>query len=109
MKNNKKFTAIPPKVVSEESRVQFIEGYKDHSGAIDSKTEKNVVDNSVLPWKNVNVRDDVYKLYGVRLQEEYVIKIKYIAALTGKPQQKIARDIMYKGINEIISKLAQER
>ena len=67
------------------------------------KIEKNI--ESFYPWQTDQVRSDVQKVFTVKLQEEYILKIKYISELTNKSQQKIVREIINSGIDEALKDL----
>lgn len=58
-----------------------------------------------LPWQDGKIRDDVQKVFSVKLPEEYLLKIKYVSEITNKSQQKIIRDIIKSSIDEILSSL----
>ena len=41
-------------------------------------------EEEMYPWKNPNIREDVHKVFTVKLQEEYILKIKFICKRSGK-------------------------
>jgi hypothetical protein len=58
-----------------------------------------------LPWQSAQVRQDVQKVFTVKLQEEYILKIKYISEQTNKSQQKIVREIISTTIDNMLKDL----
>jgi hypothetical protein len=88
-------SSIPPKKMVEDERLKFIKGANE----INSKS------NVELPWNDPKIREDVKKPLTLVLPESYVIKLKYISEKTNKAQQKIAREILNKGIDALIETL----
>jgi hypothetical protein len=58
------------------------------------------------PWEDAKVRDDVLKLYNLRLPEPYLLKLKYIAENTPASMQKFCLDVLLPAIDEKIKELA---
>ena len=90
MQNNK-ITSRPP---TAQSTAEFIKG-----------AEHGKTNDKDYPWQQPHVRADVQKILSLKIQEEYILKLKYISEKTNKSQQKIARDILYNGIDEILRTL----
>jgi hypothetical protein len=64
---------------------------------------KNANNKSVvLPWENDLIRDDVQKVFTVKLSEVYLLKIKYISEQTNKSQQRIIREIICREIDKLL-------
>ncbi len=59
----------------------------------------------IYPWQDASVREDVHKIFTIRLPEELLLKIKFISEKTNKSQQKIVREIISEEINKVISKM----
>jgi hypothetical protein len=59
----------------------------------------------LYPWQNSVVREDVQKVFTVKLPEEYILKIKFLSDKTNKSQQKIVREIICHEVNKLISQL----
>ncbi len=59
----------------------------------------------MYPWNNPSIREDVQKVFTVKLPEEYILKIKFISDKTNKSQQKIVREIVCHEIDKIIEGL----
>lgn len=57
------------------------------------------------PWNEDRVRQDVQKVFTVKLTEEYILKIKYISERTNKSQQKIVRGIITSNIDNILKEI----
>lgn len=63
------------------------------------------VKNKVYPWDEEHIREDVQKVFTVKLPEAYILKIKYISELTNKSQQKIVREIVSASVDEMLKEL----
>ena len=74
----------------------------------ETKTELKPVNKqtTIYPWTEKMVRDDVTKVYNLRLSEPYLLKLKYIAEHTPDSMQKfclnVLQDAIDMKINEII-------
>ena len=90
-----KMSSIPPKKIIEDERLKFIKGASD----------LNLKCNLEFPWNDPKIRDDVKKPLTLVLPESYIVKLKYISESTNKAQQKIAREILIKGIDSLIESL----
>lgn len=79
------------------------------SGADEKKTPKRSVKKRKpsYPWENINVREDVTKVYNLRLSEPYLLKLKYIAEHTPGSMQKFCIDIIEKEIEKKIEELTK--
>jgi hypothetical protein len=65
------------------------------------KTSSNEpIEEKFLPWKNSNVRSDVFKVFNLRLPEEYFIKLDYLAKSTKESKQKICLDAVISDIDK---------
>lgn len=98
MQNNK-ITSRPPTKKSVEDFI--LEAEK--KGEIIDKQKENTLKH--YPWENNQVRDDVQKVFTVKLPEAYILKIKYISEITNKSQQKIVREIICNELDVYIKKL----
>ena len=97
-----KMTSSPPRIEQQVEAVkEFISRAESHK--IDNSTHIEEKKN-LFPWEEEHVRKDLKKGVTINLSEEYAIKVKYISELTRISQQKILRDIIYKNIDEMISK-----
>ena len=69
--------------------------------------EKNNINpnKDLYPWEQENVREDVTKVYNLRLSEPYLLKLKYIAEHTPDSMQKFCLNIIQKEIDIKINKL----
>jgi hypothetical protein len=61
------------------------------------------------PWDEPKVREDVMKLVSLRLSEPYILKLQWLSEQTGKPQQKLLRDLVLPWIDEQIEKLSEAK
>ena len=62
-------------------------------------------DNKSYPWEDPRVRDDVLKLYNLRLPEAYLLKLKFIAEHTPDSMQKFCLDALLPAIDAKIEYL----
>ena len=79
------------------------------SGAEEKTAPKKAVKkrNSTYPWEEAVVRDDVTKVYNLRLSEPYLLKLKYIADNTPDSMQKFCKSILEKEIDKKIKELTK--
>lgn len=78
------------------------------SGA-EHKTAKNVQveKTTAYPWDEPGIREDVTKVYNLRLSEPYLLKLKYIAEHTPDSMQKFCLDVVQNAIDIKISALTK--
>lgn len=57
------------------------------------------------PWKAPGVRDDVTKIYNLRLPEPYLLKLKYISDHTPNSMQRFCIDVILPAIDAKIQEL----
>lgn len=62
---------------------------------------------AAYPWKEIGVRDDVTKVYNLRLSEPYLLKLKYIAEHTPDSMQKFCLNVLQDAIDEKIKELTK--
>jgi hypothetical protein len=60
-----------------------------------------------LPWEDPKVREDVLKVYNLRLPEPYLLKLKYIAEHTPDSMQKFCLDALLPAIDAKIEALTK--
>ena len=79
------------------------------SGAEEKTTTKKTVQKrkSSYPWENASVREDVTKVYNLRLSEPYLLKLKYIAEHTPDSMQKFCINVIEKEIDNKIKELTK--
>ena len=79
------------------------------SGAEEKTTAKKIVKkrSSSYPWEDVGVREDVAKVYNLRLSEPYLLKLKYIAEHTPDSMQKFCINVIEKEIDNKIKELTK--
>ena len=87
----------PPKITDKDMNA-FIEGAEKH---------RDVLEPEEHPWDAPEVRDDVLKLYNLRLPESYLLKLKYIAAHTPGSMQRFCLDALLPAIDEKIDRLTE--
>ena len=57
------------------------------------------------PWEERNLRDDVLKVYNLRLAEPYLLKLKYIAEHTPGSMHQFCIDALLPAIDKKIAEL----
>jgi len=62
---------------------------------------------SIYPWEDAVVREDVTKVYNLRLSEPYLLKLKYIAEHTPESMQKFCINVIEKEIDKKIKDLTK--
>jgi len=62
---------------------------------------------SVYPWEEPGIRDDVTKVYNLRLPEAYLLKLKYIAEHTPHSMQKFCLNVVQEAIDAKINELTK--
>ncbi len=79
------------------------------SGAEEKTAPKKTLHkrNSVYPWEDSNVREDVIKPYNLRLPEPYLLKLRYIAEHTPDSMHKFCMTILGKEIDKKIKELTK--
>lgn len=60
---------------------------------------------SIHPWEESGIREDVTKVYNLRLSEPYLLKLKYIAENTPDSMQKFCLNVMQEAIDAKIEEL----
>lgn len=89
-----KLSAHPPSRKSMEEFILEAENKKK-----DNSKNSN---NEKLPWEDDLIREDVQKVFTVKLPEKFILKIKYISERTNKSQQKIVREIICREIDKLL-------
>lgn len=74
---------------------------KSKTAATDSKV------SNIYPWQEPGVRDDVLKIYNLRLPEPYLLKLKYIAENTPDSMQKFCWQVLQDAIDKKIAELTK--
>jgi hypothetical protein len=59
------------------------------------------------PWEEAGIREDVTKVYNLRLSEPYLLKLKYIAEHTPNSMQKFCLKVVQEAIDKEIAKLTE--
>jgi hypothetical protein len=62
---------------------------------------------AAYPWEEGGVREDVTKVYNLRLPEPYLLKLKYIAEHTPDSMQKFCLNVLQEAIDAKIDELAK--
>ena len=61
----------------------------------------------LYPWEELGIRDDVIKVYNLRLPEAYLMKLKYISDNTPDSMQKFCLQVMQSAIDAKIAELTE--
>lgn len=78
------------------------------SGAEDKTTKHVIVKKATAyPWEEPGVREDVTKIYNLRLPEPYLLKLKYIAENTPGSMQKFCLHILQDAIDAKIEEMTK--
>ena len=78
------------------------------SGAEDKTAKSAIVDKAEsYPWEDPGVREDVTKVYNLRLPEPYLLKLKYIAENTPDSRHKFCLNVLQDAIDAKIEELTK--
>jgi hypothetical protein len=81
----------------------FISGAEERTTAKSTIADKNIS----FPWEEPGVREDVTKVFNLRLPETYLLKLKYIAENTPESMQKFCQNVMQEAIDAKIDELTK--
>lgn len=59
----------------------------------------------LLPWEDPRVREDVRKVYNLRLPEPYLLKLKHIATHRQSSMQQFCLGVLLPAIDEKVKEL----
>jgi hypothetical protein len=62
-----------------------------------------------LPWQNENVRDDVLKVYNLRLPEAYLLKLRYISEHIPHSMQSFCLDVLLPAIDLAVDSIQKKQ
>ncbi len=96
----KKLKRSPPGSVED-----FISSAEQKKEQIEQSFQKL---DKVYPWEMSEVREDVAKVYNLRLPEPYLLKLKYIAEHTPESMQTFCLRVLLPGIDKKIKELIHE-
>lgn len=85
----------------EAARQRFIAG-EDH---VDENPRK--IHDEVLPWEAPYVREDVKKLFSLRLSEPEMLKLQFITKKTGKSMHQFCLEAVLPAIEAEIDRLTE--
>ncbi len=96
-----KFTR-KPKAQPTPAIEDFIAGAEQRASV-----SSNVIsyDTKSYPWEDAKVREDVLKVYNLRLPEPYLLKLKYIAENTPNSMQQFCLNALLPAIDVKIEEL----
>lgn len=106
LKKPKNIGEIPLKQT--KTKKEFVKSVAKH-GSLTAKAEGIEITNlPQYPWDAPLVRDDVLKLFNIRLPEKDWLKLKYISECRDKSMQEFCLDFLIPAINKEIKKLMAE-
>ena len=70
-----------------------------------TSTQPAALQETIYPWEEARVREDVTKVYNLRFSEPYFLKLKYIAEHSPNSMQKFCLDAIEKAIDAEIRRL----
>lgn len=84
----------------------------DLDAFISGAEEKNSIQSApiqkvIYPWQEAGIREDVTKVYNLRLSEPYLLKLKYIAEHTPNSMQKFCLSVLEQAIDKEIDRLTK--
>jgi hypothetical protein len=78
------------------------------SGTEDKTAKSAIVEKTAsYPWEGPGVREDVIKVYNLRLPEPYSLKLKYIAENTPDSMHKFCLKVLQNAIDAKIEDLTK--
>lgn len=80
----------------------FIAGAEDKTA-----TGVAVEKTASYPWEAAGIRENVTKVYNLRLSEPYLLKLKYISEHTPDSMQKFCLNVLQEAINRKIEELTK--
>lgn len=103
-----KFTR-KPKVQETPAVEDFIAGAEQRTSLSSDMESSHTIpyDTDPYPWEDPKVREDVLKVYNLRLPEPYILKLKYIAEHTPDSMQKFCLDALLPAIDAKIERLTK--
>lgn len=93
----------PPGSRSKSNLDSFIDGAELRTSTTSSIDHQD----DPYPWQLPGVRDDVLKVYNIRLTEPYLLKLKFIAENTPGSMQRFCTDILKEAIDAKIESLTK--
>ena len=82
-------------------------GVEDFISGAEDKAAKLTIDKRTpsYPWNDQGVRNDMIKVYNLRLSEPYLLKLKFISENTPDSMQKLCLNVLQDAIDEKIKEL----
>ncbi len=77
------------------------------SGAEKKTSTRSVQQKAAYPWQEPGIREDVTKIYNLRLSEPYLLKLKFIAENTPDSMQKFCLNVLQDAIDAKIEELTK--
>jgi len=77
------------------------------SGAEKKTSTRPAQQKAAYPWEEPGIREDVTKVYNLRLSEPYLLKLKFIAENTPDSMQKFCLNVLQDAIDAKIGELTK--
>jgi hypothetical protein len=92
----------PPSKTNKQDLDAFLSGAEKKVNPTAAQQPK-----ATYPWKESGIREDVTKVYNLRLSEPYLLKLKYIAEHTPDSMQKFCLNVLQEAIDAKIDELTK--
>lgn len=106
VKKTPPFSRKPLKQKNTSSADEFINAAEDHIPTPSLK--KPVKKLQKMPWEESKLRNDVFKIFNLRIPERDFQKLKYLSKESGDSMHKLCLDILLPKINRKINELTQK-
>lgn len=100
---------LPGKADVEMNLDEFLSGAESKTTTTTINKVSKSVAPVVYPWQEDWVREDVTKVYNLRLPEPYLLKLKYISDHTENSMQAFCLKIIQKAIDDKIAQLTKQK
>lgn len=98
-----KLSSRPPLKVSQEDALRdFITKPLTVYKTEETPSKNHPSQKEILPWERPSVREDVTKLFNLRLNEPLALKLEYLSKIKRVSKHQICIEIIEKKINEMI-------
>lgn len=106
-KQTPKMSAKPPRARTPEAFIEAAgrpEEYLAEDNLV-APVPEAPAEKKIASWEAPGVREDVLKIFNLRLPEPYMLKLDYLAACTNKSRQAILKEAIFPFIDAEIEKM----
>ena len=92
-----------PPSINKETADDFINAANtpNNSGSFALNNEKKEhIKKHIFPWEDEKVRDDLKKVFNLRLTERYFLKLEYLAEISNTTKHQLCMGILLKEIDK---------